>query len=141
MLNWQQEHKENNMELSIRPSTTAPISYRGENRLGEKIKDNSTGMAIGGGAGAATFGVVNQSTKIGNSLAKAIKGSKMIKLEKQEQLLKLLTKTPFAKFAKNPLVVKGAGILAGMSAATSLVGSTAKIADTYGYLSAQNPAV
>ena len=124
------------MEITIRPSAVAPISYKSDN------KDRySKEMAYGGGAGAATFATISKSSKIGNSLTKAIQNSKMIKAEKQTQLIELLTKTRFAKYAKNPLIIKGAGALAGLSALTSLVGSGAKIADTYGYLSSQNPAV
>ncbi|MBO6271868.1 hypothetical protein J6O48_03705 [bacterium] len=129
------------MELSIRPSATAPISYTGDNeKIGQRVKDRSTELTMGGGAGVAAFGTLNQSSKIGNNLIKAVKTSKAIKAEKQAQLLKLLTKSgKLAKFATNPIVVKVAGGLAGLSAATTLVGSVAKIADTYGYLSAQNP--
>ena len=66
---------------------------------------------------------------------------KAIQAEKQAQLLELLGKfKPLAKFTNNPIVRKVAGGLAGLSAATTLVGSTAKIADTYGFLTAQNPA-
>ena len=72
---------------------------------------------------------------------KAIKGSQAIKAEKQAQILELLAKCkPLAKFVNNPIVRKGAGIFAGLSAATTLAGSTAKIVDTYGYLSSQNVA-
>ena len=129
------------MELSIRPSATAPISYTGDNeKIGQRVKDRSTELTMGGGAGVAAFGTLNQSSKIGNNLIKAVKTSKAIKAEKQAQLVKLLTKSgKLAKFATNPIVVKVAGGLAGLSAATTLVGSVAKIADTYGYLSAQNP--
>ena len=129
------------MELSIRPSATAPISYTGDNeKIGQRVQDRSTELTMGGGAGVAAFGTLNQSSKIGNNLIKAVKTSKAIKAEKQAQLLKLLTKSgKLAKFATNPIVVKVAGGLAGLSAATTLVGSVAKIADTYGYLSAQNP--
>lgn len=123
------------MDITVKPVS---VSYRGE-QFRERVRDNSTELAVGGGAGAATFGVVSNSSKIGNSIVRALNKSKIIKAEKQTQLLDLIAKGKFAKFAKNPIVVKGAGLLAGMSAVTSLVGSTAKIADTYGYLSSQNP--
>ncbi len=131
------------MDITIRPSATAPISYKGErtHRVGERVRDNSTELTAGGGVGLATFGTINQSTKIGNGIVKAVKGSKAIQAEKQAQLLELLGKfKPLAKFTNNPIVRKVAGGLAGLSAATTLVGSTAKIADTYGFLTAQNPA-
>ncbi|MCR5266665.1 MAG: hypothetical protein K6E29_08770 [Cyanobacteria bacterium RUI128] len=131
------------MELAIRPSATAPIAYKGDGdrNLGQRVVDNSTGLTVGGGAGLATFGTISQSSKIGNGFVKAIKGSKAIKVQKQAQILELLAKCkPLAKFANNPLVIKGAGILAGASALTTLAGSTAKIVDTYGYLSNQNVA-
>ena len=124
------------MDIAIRPQSGSQISYKGDRQ--EKV---SNGMAYGGGAGAATFATIRNSSRIGNSLTKAIKNSRMIKVEKQTQLIDLLTKTRFARFAKNPLVVKGAGLLAGMSAITSLIGSAAKISDTCNYLSSQNPAV
>lgn len=130
------------MEVSFRPSAQQ-VSYKGENsqRFGQQIKDNSTELTLGGGAGLATFGTINKSSKIGNGFVRAIKGSQAIKAEKQAQLLELVAKCkPLAKFAKNPLVVKGAGILAGASALTTLAGSTAKIVDTYGFLSSQNVA-
>ena len=131
------------MEVAFRPSESAPIAYKGDNdhRFGQRVVDNSTGLTVGGTAGLATFGTINQSTKIGNGFVKAIKGSKAIKAEKQAQILELLGKCkPLAKFVKNPLVVKGAGILAGASALTTLAGSTAKIVDTYGYLNNQSVA-
>ncbi len=130
------------MDISIRPSATAPISYKGEtvHRFGEKVRDNSTEITAGGGAGFATFATINQSSKIGNGLVKAVKGSKALKVEKQAQILELMSKfKPLAKFTNNPIVKKVAGGLAGLSAATTLVGSTAKIADTYSFLSNQNP--
>ncbi len=130
------------MDISIRPSATAPISYRGESahRIGERVRDNSTELTAGGGVGLATFGTINQSTKIGNGIVRAVKGTKAIQAKKQAQLLELMSKfKPLARFTNNPIVKKVAGGLAGLSAATTLVGSTAKIADTYGFLSAQNP--
>ena len=130
------------MEISIRPSATAPICYtgNGDRKLGQRVKDNSTEITVGGGAGLATFGTLSKSSKIGNNLVNAVKTSKNIKAQKQAQILELIGKCkPFAKFVKNPVVMKVAGGLAGLSAATTLVGSVAKIADTYGYLSAQNP--
>ncbi len=130
------------MELEFRPSVGAPIHYtssKGHN-IRERVRDNSTEITAGGGAGLATFGTISQSSKIGNSVVKAVKTSKAIKVEKQAQLLELLAKCePLAKFAKNPIVVKSAGALAGLSALTTLVGSAAKIADTTSYLTAQNP--
>ncbi len=131
------------MDITIRPSVTAPISYKGEttHRIGERVRDNSTEITAGGGAGLATFATLNQSSKIGNGLVKAVKTSKSIKDVKQAQILELLGKCkPLAKYVNNPIVRKITGGLAGLSAATTLVGSTAKIADTYGFLTAQNPA-
>lgn len=104
------------------------------------VKDKSTEMQIGGGAGLATFGTLRNSSRIGNSLVKTIKSSNKIKAQKQAQLLELVAKfKPMARFANNPVVKKVAGGLAGLSAATGLVGSAAKIADTTSFLTAQNP--
>ncbi len=128
------------MELSIRPSVTAPIAVK-TNDIKQKVRDNSTEMTVGGGAGLAAFGTINQSSKIGSSFAKAIKSAKNIKIERQAQILELVAKCkPLSKFATNPIVKKVAGGFAGLSAVTTLIGSTAKIADTYGFLSSQNPA-
>ena len=110
---------------------------RPENR---NVKDKSTEMQIGGGAGLATFGTLRNSSKIGNSLVRSIKSSTRIKAQKQAQLLELIGKfKPLAKFANNTAVKKVAGGLAGLSAVTGLVGSAAKIADTTTFLTAQNP--
>ena len=110
---------------------------RPENR---NVKDKSTEMQIGGGAGLATFGTLGNSSKIGNSLVRSIKSSTKIKAQKQAQLLELIGKfKPLAKFANNTAVKKVAGGLAGLSAVTGLVGSAAKIADTTTFLTAQNP--
>lgn len=110
---------------------------RPENR---NVKDKSTEMQIGGGAGLATFGTLRNSSKIGNSLVRSIKSSTKIKAQKQAQLLELVGKfKPLAKFANNAAVKKVAGGLAGLSAVTGLVGSAAKIADTTTFLTAQNP--
>ena len=130
------------MELSIRPSVTAPISYKGEGeRIQQRVKDNSTELTVGGGAGLATFGAINQSSKIGNSFAKALRNAKAVKSQKTSQILELIAKCkPLAKYANNPIVKKVAGGFAGLSAVTIMIGSTAKIADTYGFLASQNPA-
>lgn len=121
-------------------SSTAYTGYHGE-QFKQKVKDNSSELTYGGGAGLATFGTINQGSKIGNNLVKAVKSSTKIKAQKQAQILDLIAKCkPLAKFVNNPIVKKGAGLFAGLSAATTLVGSTAKIADTYGYLSSQNVA-
>lgn len=131
------------MEIVLRPSATSPIAYKGDgdHKFGQRVVDNSTGLTVGGGAGLATFGTISQSSKIGNGFVKAIKGSKAIKAQKQAQILELIGKCkPLAKYVNNPLVRKGAGFLAGASALTTLAGSTAKIVDTYGYLSNQNVA-
>ena len=129
------------MQLGINPAS-AQISYKGNPYCAaEKARDNGTGLAIGGGAGAVAMGTISKSSKIGNRLVKAVKRSKAIKVDRQAKLIELLTKTKFAKLAKNPIVIKGAGALAGLSAATALVGSVTKIADTYGFLSSQNPEV
>lgn len=110
---------------------------RPENR---NVKDKSTEMQIGGGAGLATFGTLRNSSKIGNSLVRSIKSSTKIKAQKQAQLLELIGKfKPLAKIANNTAVKKVAGGLAGLSAVTGLVGSAAKIADTTTFLTAQNP--
>ena len=102
---------------------------RPENR---NVKDKSTEMQIGGGAGLATFGTLRNSS--------SIKSSTKIKAQKQAQLLELIGKfKPLAKFANNTAVKKVAGGLAGLSAVTGLVGSAAKIADTTTFLTAQNP--
>ncbi len=106
----------------------------------KNVKDKSTEMQIGGGAGLATFGTLRNSSRIGNSVVREIKRSSNIKVEKQAQLLELVGKfKPLARFANNPVVKKVAGGLAGLSAVTGLVGSAAKIADTTTFLTAQNP--
>jgi len=126
--------------LTIRPSATAPITYTGDNehRMSESVRNNSTAMTIGGGAGVATFGTISQSSKIGTNVVKLINNSKKIKADKQAKILDILSHCkPLAGFAKNPIVRKVAGGLAGLSAATTLIGSSAKIADTYGFLANQ----
>lgn len=106
----------------------------------QKINDNSTQLAVEGGAGAATMGAIRNSGKIGNNVVRLIKSSKTMQADKQAKLLKLVESCkPLAKFAKTPIVKKTAGLLGGVFAATSLVGSTAKIADTYSYLNGLNP--
>lgn len=129
--------------MQIGMNNVSLIAYKGNPYCASEHakNDNSKKVAIGGGAGAAAMGTINKSSKIGNSLIRTIKNSKAIKVDKQEQLINILTKTRFAKFANNPIVTKTAGVLAGMSAATALVGSAAKIADTYGFLASQNPGV
>ncbi|MCD8377944.1 MAG: hypothetical protein LUB59_04055 [Candidatus Gastranaerophilales bacterium] len=118
-----------------------PVSFqKGEMR--QKVKDNSTEITIGGGAGMATFGTLRNSSKIGTSLVQAVKSSKTMKAQKQTQILELIAKfKPLAKYVNNPIVKKSAGVLAGLSAATGLVGSSAKIADTCNFLTAQNPKI
>lgn len=112
-------------------SSTQP---RGEVR--RKINENSTQLTLEGSAGVAAFGTLRNSGRIGNKLVSAVKASKNIKITKQQQLLKIFAKCePLAKHLNNPVVKGAAGVLAGLSAATALVGSTAKIADTYNYLS------
>lgn len=127
--------------LGVQLSST---SFQGDaNRVRPEhrnVKDKSTEMQIGGGAGLATFGTLRNSSKIGNSLVRSIKSSTKIKAQKQAQLLELIGKfKPLAKFANNAAVKKVAGGLAGLSAVTGLVGSAAKIADTTTFLTAQNP--
>ena len=127
--------------LTIRPSATAPIAYTGQSdrkHIADAAKDNSTAMTIGGGAGVAAFGTIRESSRIGNCAVRLINTSKKIKADKQQKILRILENCkPLAGFAKNPIVRKVAGGLAGLSAATTLVGSTAKIADTYGFLANQ----
>jgi hypothetical protein len=118
-----------------------PQTFRGERtqRVRQKVTDNSTEITVGGGAGLATFGTLRNSSKIGTSIVNAIKNSKNIKIEKQAQILKLLGKfKPLAKHVNNPIFVKVAGGLAGLSAMTTLIGSSAKILDTCTYLKSQN---
>jgi hypothetical protein len=92
-------------------------------------------MTLEGSAGVATFGALRNSSKIGNNIVRAIKTSKAIKVDKQTKLLKILSNIkPVAKYVNNPIVKGAAGALAGLSAVTALVGSTAKIADTCNYL-------
>lgn len=124
--------------------TPASTQFTGDGhartKIGQKVKDNSTEMTVGGGAGVATFGTLSNSSKIGNSLVKAVKTSKKLKLEKQTQILELFAKfKPMAKYVNNPIVRKAAGGLAGLSAITTLAGSSAKIVDTCSYLKSQNP--
>lgn len=127
--------------LSIKPSVMTQVAFKGEydrSSLSEKARDNSTAMTLGGGAGVATFGTISNSSKIGTNMVKIINNSKNIKADKQAKILSILEHCkPLAGMAKNPIVKKVAGGLAGLSAATTLVGSTAKIADTYGYLANQ----
>lgn len=129
------------MELSFNP--TNRISYTGdrENKLKESVRDNSTGMTVYGGAATAGFTAANRSAQIGNRLVKAVRGAKNIKIQRQEQILSLISKCkPLARFANNPIVKGAAGVLAGFAAVTTFIGSTVKIADTYGFLTDQNPA-
>lgn len=106
----------------------------------QTINDNSTQLAVEGGVGAATFGAIKNSGKLGKNVAQAVKNSKVIQADKQAKLLKIIEKCePIAKYAKNPVVQKATGVLGGLFAATSLVGSTAKIADTCNYLQGLNP--
>lgn len=129
--------------LTIQQSPSSnQTHFQGEKKaqIGQKVRDNSTEITVGGGAGLATFGTLSNSSKIGNNVVRAIKTSKRIKLEKQAQLLELCAKfKPLARFANNPLVKKAAGGLAGLSAITTLAGSSAKIVDTCSYLQSQNP--
>ena len=118
------------------------VSYRGDRSqaLEQKIKDNSTGMTIGGATGAVTFATISQSSKIGNGLVGTLKRTSSIKTARQNQLLSLLEKCkPLAKFANNPLVKRCAGVLGGLSAATSLLVTAAQASDTCEFLMAQNP--
>lgn len=115
------------------------VTYTSDRNIKQTMKDNSTEMTLGGGAGVATFGTINQSSKIGNNVIKMVKSSNRIKADKQAKIINLLENSKyFAKFAKNPIVKKVAGGLAGLSAATALVGSTAKIADTGAFLTSLN---
>ena len=124
-------------------STGNNIRYYANNNyqhVKEKVHDNSTQMTIDGSAGLATFGVIRNSGKIGNNVVRAIENSKAIKVDKQAKILKIISKCKhIAKFANNPVVKGTAGVLGGLSAATALVGSTAKIADTCSYLQGLNP--
>jgi len=79
-------------------------SFTSETRpsMKQRVKDNSTEMQIGGGAGVATFGTLSNSSRIGNSFVKAVKTSKNIKMEKQTQLLELAAKfKPLAKYVNS----------------------------------------
>ena len=106
----------------------------------QQINDNSTQMTREGAVGLATFGTIRNSSKIGNKFVNAVKTSKMIKADKQAKLLKLAGEfKPLAKHINHPVVKGIAGVLAGLSAATALVGSTVKIADTANYLKGLNP--
>ena len=123
-------------------SSYSNVNYTSNQRYQQakqKINDNSTQLAIEGGAGAATFGAIRNSGKIGKSVSQAIKSSTFIKADKQAKLLKIIEQCePLARYAKNPIVKKATGALGGIFAATSLVGATAKIADTCGYLNGLN---
>lgn len=124
---------------AITTSYNNNISY-GSNSNGVRQRDNSTQLALEGTAGMAAFGTIRNSSKIGKNVVSAIKTSKMIKADKQAKLLKLAGDfKPLAKYINNPVVKGVAGALAGLSAATALVGSTAKIADTCSYLQGINP--
>ena len=106
----------------------------------QHINENSTQMTREGAVGLATFGTIRNSSKIGNKLVNAVKTSKIIKADKQAKLLQLASRIkPLAKHLNNPIIKGTAGVLAGLSAATALVGSTAKIADTANYLKGLNP--
>lgn len=129
------------MELSLNP--TNRINYTGdrEARLKKSVSDNSTEITVYGGTATAGLTAVNRSAQIGNRFAQAVKNAKGIKVQRQEQILGLISKCkPLAKIANNPVVKGVTSIFAGLAAVTTLVGSTAKIADTYGFLSDQNPA-
>ena len=128
--------------LPIQNSSHRTQNFAGERsqRIGQTVRDNSTELTVGGGAGLATFSTIKNSSRIGNSLVKAVKSSKAIKVQKQAQLLELMAKfKPLAKYTNNPIVKGAAGGLAGLSAITTLVGSSAKIVDTCSYLQSQNP--
>lgn len=128
---------------ALTSSYNSNIPYRSNQRYQQArqtINDNSTQLAVEGGVGAATFGAIKNSGKIGKNVANAVKHSKLIQADKQAKLLKIIEKCePIAKYAKNPVVQKATGVLGGLFAATSLVGSTAKIADTCNYLQGLNP--
>lgn len=130
------------MDSSYSYSYNSNISYgsnQGYQQAKQKINDNSTQMAVEGGVGAATFGVIKNSGKIGKSVSQAVKTSKLIKADKQAKLLKIMEGCkPLAKYVKNPVVQKATGALGGLFATVSLVGSTAKIADTCNYLQGLN---
>lgn len=119
-------------------SSYSNISYGDSHRYQQakqRIHDNSTQLAVEGGAGAATFAAIRNSGKIGTRVTQAVKNSQIIKADKQAKLLKIMENCkPLAKYAKNPIVKKATGALGGLFAATSLVGATAKIADTCNYL-------
>jgi len=93
---------------------------------------------IGGGVGAATFATVRNSSKVGNTLVKSVKASKMLKNAKKTQVLELFSKfKPLAKHINNPIVKGVAGAFATMAAGVALIGSIGKIADTCSYLKTQ----
>ncbi len=130
------------MDASYNYTYNSNVSYSGQRyqQAKQTISDNSTQIAVEGGVGAATFGAIRNSSKIGKSVSQAVKTSKLIKVDKQAKLLKILEGCePLARFAKIPVVKKAAGVLGGVFAATSLVGATAKIADTCNYLQNSNP--
>ena len=125
---------------AVTSSTGRYYTNNNYHNVKQKVHDNSTQMTIDGSAGLATFGVIKNSGKIGNNVVRAIENSKAIKVDKQAKLLKIMSRCkPLAKYANNPIVKGTAGVLGGLSAATALVGSTAKIADTCTYLQGLNP--
>ena len=129
------------MDSSYNYTYNNNVSYSGQRyqQAKQKINDNSTQIAVEGGVGAATFGAIRNSGQIGQKVSQAVKTSKLIKADKQAKLLKIMEGCkPLAKFTKNPAVKKAAGVLGGVFAATSLVGATAKIADTCNYLQGIN---
>lgn len=100
----------------------------------QKVKENSTEMAVGGGVGAATFATIRNSSRIGNSAIKLVQESNAIKASNKAKILRIFQKS---KFFRHPMVQKIAGPLAGFAALSSVVGSAAKIADTCNYLESQ----
>ena len=123
---------------------TTPIAYKGNEQrksdrttLGKVLSDHADGMALGGGAGMATFGTINQSTKVVNGVTKALQSAKGVKTANYENLIKVLGKIA-PKLAKNPWITKVAGGCATVMAVPTVVGSIASIANACGYIENQN---
>lgn len=117
-------------------STYVGVPHRAITReqVRQKVKDNSTEMAVGGTVGTATFATLKNSSKIGNSAVKLVQESKIIQASNKAKILKIFEK---GKFFRHPMVKKIAGPLAGFAALSTVVGSASKIADTCSYLDSQ----
>ena len=107
------------------------ISKEQVQKAKQSVKENSTEMVVGGTVGAATFQTLRNGSRVGNSITKLIRESKLIQASNKAKILKIFEK---GRFLRNPVVKKMAGPLAGFAALSTVVGSVAKVADTCQYI-------